>query len=441
MVLTEIDRSLWYNYRYINMFKLNRVYYGWWIVIAGGLIVGWIGGVGLLGYGAFISDLEKVFGWNKAQLSLAATISTLLAGISSPIIGWAIDKYGPKKLIWVGVLWMGFSLMMFSRITKLWALYLIWPLGISVGTHIAEYAPNASAVAKWFIRYRGRALGFLSGIGGIVAVGIPALIISMMNWYGWQETALILGGVTIVYGLLLAQVHRSESPEVYGLHPDGIDPASRTVKEEAIIQRLEAAWEFTLKEAVRTRSFWFLGLGNLLSGPAFSALMIFLIPIISEKGVTFQAASVGWVAFYAGAIPARFIMAPLEGKFEIRLVNSATTIAEAIGFVFIVWANSALAMYLVLWFIGLGVGAKTPISMSIIANYFGRINYAVIRGWSSIPQTLGSAAGPLILGWLFVKTGGFNEGLLLVAACTALGGVLLYFSKKPQAPVSDYRPN
>lgn len=423
------------------MFKLNSVYYGWWIVISGGLIVGWIGGIGLLGYGAFISDLEKFFGWNKAQLSLAATLSTVVYGASSPIIGWAIDKYGPKNVICVGVLWMGLSLMLFSRVTELWMLYLIWPLGISVGTHIAEYAPNASAVAKWFIRYRGRALGFLSGIGGVVAVGIPALIISMMNRYGWQETALILGGVTIVYGLILAQIHRSKSPEFYGLHPDGIDPKLLTDKEEAIIQRLEAEWEFSLKQAVCTRSFWFLGLGNLFSGPAFSALMIFLIPIISEKGVTFQAASVGWVAFYAGAIPARFIMAPLEGKFEIRLVNSATTIAEAIGFVFVVWANSALAMYLVLWFIGLGVGAKTPISMSIIANYFGRINYAVIRGWSSIPQTLGSAAGPLILGWLFIKTGSFNEGLLVVAVCTAVGGALLYLSKKPHAPISEHRSN
>ena len=63
------------------MFKLNSVYYGWWIVISGGLIVGWIGGIGLLGYGAFISDLEKFFGWNKAQLSLAATLSTVVYGV------------------------------------------------------------------------------------------------------------------------------------------------------------------------------------------------------------------------------------------------------------------------------------------------------------------------------------------------------------------------
>ena len=99
--------------------NIRRMYYGWWIVLAAGMIMGWTGGLGYLTFGLLFIPFSDSFGWNRAEISLAFTFFNVQFLIVSPIAGWIIDKYGPKKSIVYGVLTLSLGYKLLSRIDSL----------------------------------------------------------------------------------------------------------------------------------------------------------------------------------------------------------------------------------------------------------------------------------------------------------------------------------
>ena len=101
----------------------SRIFYGWWIVASGFVIQLLTAGMVLQTFGVYFVHFQEQFGWSRTQISAAFSIQQLETGIFGPIQGWLFIKFGPKKIVTVGVVIAGLGLMMLSRIENLWQFY------------------------------------------------------------------------------------------------------------------------------------------------------------------------------------------------------------------------------------------------------------------------------------------------------------------------------
>ncbi len=237
-----------------------RLFYGWWIVAAGFLIIAY--GTGASGY--ITRNLFPLVGTNFKKVPTALSIYIGVMAITSLAIGPLIDRFGPRKLMLIGVLAASGALLGLSFANSLLYTFLgILAIGMSAGFSL----PVQTATANWFMKRRSTALAVVCAAS---AVGGP-----VVNWFGTQtthqfslqNTLLGLGVAMLAICIPLAFVIKHK-PEQHGYMPDGMVP---TIKEtiQPIIQKETHFVEvnFSLRQALRTKAFWILVVAfSLVSG-------------------------------------------------------------------------------------------------------------------------------------------------------------------------------
>ena len=165
----------------------KTLFYGWHIVIAGGLINALVWGFLHQSFGAYFAMLSEERGWSKTALSGAAAIQPLEGAILGPILGWLMDRFGPKRLIRAGVIMFGVGFMLLSQIDTLPQVYAAFLL-IALGASLCGYMPMTVVIIHWFEKSRTRALSAVTLGGTLGGVLVPALAWSMQT-HGWRATA------------------------------------------------------------------------------------------------------------------------------------------------------------------------------------------------------------------------------------------------------------
>ena len=89
--------------------KGKGFFYGWWIVIAGGVGMSIASGINFHGFGNFIIPLTKEFGWSRTVISAVFSLARLESGLMGPIEGYFVDRIGPRRLMLVGIPLMGWA--------------------------------------------------------------------------------------------------------------------------------------------------------------------------------------------------------------------------------------------------------------------------------------------------------------------------------------------
>ena len=103
------------------MFK--KIFYGWWIVLACFLISFYVGGAIFFGFTAFFEPIREEFGWSYTQISLATSLRGLEMGIFAPLIGFLVDRFGARKLVFYGTIAVGLRLILLSLTQSLAMFY------------------------------------------------------------------------------------------------------------------------------------------------------------------------------------------------------------------------------------------------------------------------------------------------------------------------------
>jgi sugar phosphate permease len=263
---------------------MPHVFYGWWVVFGSGAIVFIAAGTFFYGFSAIFDPLVDEFGWSHASVSLGFSMRTEVGGIFAPLVGYMVDRVGPRKLLTAGVMAVGLGFMWMSRIDSLWGFYgaiVVIALGMgSCGGLVGQVA-----IANWFERKRGRALAILAVGPG--ASGVMVMILAwLISLFGWRDALAIMAVVIWATGIPLAVLVRRR-PEDYGLAPDG-EPAPA-------VARSRSRWDgrppdpavpegLTLREALRTRAFWFLALAFAATWFGTTAIVVHEIPALTKAG-------------------------------------------------------------------------------------------------------------------------------------------------------------
>ena len=418
--------------------RKRRIFYGWWIVAAGAVIQMMNGALLFHGFGAYFVHLHAQFGWSRTMVSGAFSMARAESGILGPFQGWLIDKFGPRAVMQVGIVIFGLGFMLFSQIDSVLTFYLTF-LIMAVGSSLGGFMAISTTVANWFARKRSMAFALtMSGfaLGGLL---VPGLAWSL-NTFGWRPTAFASGVAIILIGIPVASLMR-QAPEKYGYLPDGDPPHQQTEGgvSPAYATRVsnlgQAAIGFTVKEALKTPTFWFLSVGQAMALLAVSATMVHLIPHLVEKvGLSLEAAG-GVVAL----LTAMSILGQLSGgyfgdRIEKRFGVAVCLLGHMVALLVLAYASTVTLVLVFAVIQGLAWGFRGPLGVAIRADYFGRAHFATILGFSALVMMTGMIAGPLFAGSMADWRGDYQLAFIIVGLLAGVGSVLFLAARKPAPP-------
>ena len=405
----------------------GKVFYGWWIVLSAAGVQWFSAVLWMSSYGAYVVLLEAEFEWSKAVLSGAFALTRIESGLLGPLQGWLVDRYGPLPVLRTGMILFGVGFMLFSQVNSLFTFYATFVL-IALGTSLGGYATLMVSLVNWFNRYRATAIS-LSQLGySLGGLCIPLIALGL-EAFGWRAVAFASGLIVLAIGLPLVQLIKHR-PEDHGELPDGIDYA---------LDGNEAppapALQFTARQAMRTASFWLISFGHALALLIVSALMVHLIPHLTEgSGYSLVQASNVVLLLTVFQMAGQLLGGYAGDRVSKRLVCMACMFAHTGGLLLITYFNGLLAVFFFCALHGLAWGVRGPMMVAIRADYFGTQAFGAIMGFSSLIVMFGMSGGPIIAGIMADTYGNYTAGFTLLASLALLGSFCFLFALPPRPP-------
>ena len=169
----------------------------------------------------FVSPMADEFGWSRTLIAGAVSLGALSSIFLSPIVGWAVDRFGARLILAGSMVVLGLVMVSLAWATTPVLFYLGFATG-RVIFHVPVQIGSGALISRWFIRKRGRAIGltYLAGaLGGIVTVQVASLAIS--HWSigaAWISLGVLVLAISVLPSALLIV----ENPEDIGLQPDNL---------------------------------------------------------------------------------------------------------------------------------------------------------------------------------------------------------------------------
>ncbi|MGH8518689.1 MAG: MFS transporter [Panacagrimonas sp.] len=408
------------------------VFYGWYMVGAAVGLQFLQAGLMSQAFGAYLAVLTEEQGWSKTALSGAAALQQMEVALLGPVLGWLIDRFGPKAFVRAGVVVFGLGLCLLSQVQSLPAFYGAF-IVIALGSSLCGFFPLNVALIHWFERKRARALSAMSiglAFGGIM---VP-LVASSLTTFGWRPTALASGIIAIVVGLPLALVIRN-SPHQHGEVVDGIAP--ETPSKSSILENPDSTRDFTAREALRTSAFWLISLGH--------GFALFVVHAVSVHAITHLKEGLGYSVQAASLIISLVTASQLGGvllgwwigdRYRKRVIAGACMLGHALGLLLLTFATNLAMVVAFAVLHGVAWGLRGPFMQAIRADYFGRSAIGMILGLSFMIIVVGQVGGPIIPGIFADITGDYRLGFTVIAVLAGLGSGFFFFARKPKRPTA-----
>ncbi|HXG18373.1 MAG TPA: MFS transporter [Methylomirabilota bacterium] len=415
--------------------KQSGIFHGWWIVLVAaiGLSMGY-GPIVTFTFGVFFKPLSQEFNWNRAQVSLAFSLSLFVMSLAFPLVGRLVDRFGARRVIVPSVLGFGLGLLSFALLTpRLWHLYVIYILLGVVGGGTAP-VPYSNVLSHWFDKQRGLALGVAMVGLGLSAFIMPSLAQRLIDVGGWRWAYICIGLTVMVVTIPIVAVFLKETPQMIGLTPDG-EPATSSAAHDP-------KEGLSSHEAQRTGAFWLMLSAFFLMSACVHGCLIHLAPLLTDRGVSPQqaalAASLLGGALLLGRVGAGYLL----DHFFASAVAVVFFGGAALGFMLLWGGATGSLAFAAAFLIGLGMGAEGDIIAYLVSRYFGLLAFSEIYGYAFAAFTLGGVVGPLLMGVGFDATGSYQPMLgafvlasLVAAALMTRLGPYRVWQPAPEAAV------
>jgi MFS family permease len=404
----------------------------WWLVIAGCLAHAVNTGLSYFGMSAYFPSFEREFGWSRTAISGAFSLARIESGLLGPLEGYATDRLGPPKMMFIGIAVCALGFFFLSLVYSLPMLYAVIVLGIVMGSSLGNNMPVSVAIAQVFRERRSFAFGIYRMGPGLSGVLVP-IIGWMIGLWGWRATAvasaLVILAVSLPLALVIAKIYREHQ------NAASAEPKSKTVP------RLEtgpaADPEFTLKEAMRTQSFWTLSIAMALRHLVTEGVSVHFVILLVDRGWTTAAASgLLGVSAFIGA-PARLGMAWLGDLYDKRTLIIGLLASLCVSVFFMGWTAEPYIFTIFMVIYSLAYGGLASLQEPIRADYFGTRSFATIHGMSRSVTTAGTFMGPILAGFSYDLTRSYTVAFSLFAAVSVLSMLCMFLAKPPRKAVRD----
>jgi MFS family permease len=403
--------------------KRPRVFYGWYIVTATLAIISYTGGIVSFGFTAVFEPIANEFHWSYAQVSLASSLRGLNVGLLAPLMGFLVDRFGPRRLVFVGsiIIWLGFiTLSKTSSLAMFYAAFVLIATGMSTCTGTVPVA----TVNNWFRRRAGLATGIVASGFGLGGLFVP-VVTGLIDAFEWRDAMVIVGFGMLVIVLPLSLVLRHR-PEQYGYLPDG-DVTGPVEVGETLPSKASLEFSISARRAITSRSFWHIAAAASCHSFVISAVVTHLMPYLSSVDITRSVSAIVALLLPLVSISGRLGSGWLADRVGSKLVFAASFISMTVG-LFLFASITAGRSWLLVPFIiafSLGWGSSVTSRFSFLREYYGRNSYGTILGFASGVMMVGNIIGAPLAGWVYDTWDSYHGAWLGFGALTLLGAVLV----------------
>lgn len=403
--------------------KSGRLHYAWITLLL--CFLGILAAQGVrLSFGAFIEPWEQTFGVDRSTISFVSFISFVIYGLSQPLVGRLVDRYGVRHVLSFSVLVVGLSTAATAFARTSLELTLLYGVVASVGFGGASGVAASVAVTKWFHSRRGLAFGIVEAGFAVGQLALVPTSLLLIDAWGWRQTVLVLGVCTSLLMLPLLLLLRS-TPQDIGVQPYGADSAADS---QATAETGGAAERPAAVASVwRSRAFWSLALPFFICGITTTGMIdTHLIPFAQDHGHALGVTGATVSLLAAFNILGTLASGPLADRWDNRQILGVLYSVRALSLVLL------LTMHQPGWLLAFGVifglvdfAVLAPTQM-LASRYFAGHSLGFVFGLLSLAHQLGSAFGSYIPGVLYDLTGSYTLPFGAGAALLVVGGVLSF---------------
>ncbi|PYX17024.1 MAG: MFS transporter [Acidobacteria bacterium] len=407
-----------------------RVFYGWWIVLAAFLNLFFSVGILYYGFPVFYPSLVDSLGFTRSELTQGFLIGFVVAALLFGILaGVLIDHWGARRVIRIGIWFVGLSLILMGSMTRLWQYYALCITEV-VGYVLTGPIPNQVLISNWFQVRRGRAMGYAYlglGVGGAIS---PLLINSLIQSFGWRHAFQIIGILILIVLFPVAQWVTRSNPRDLNLIPDGLlgTPVSSHMKQTDVTSGSEPvpAHRVELSRAVRTRNFWLILTACTLTIGAIGAVTQHLILFLKDHGYSQSAASRVSSALLVSSLAGRVIVGYFADRYRAKNVMALFYLALALSIPLLLLADRPAAVWGFALVFGFAMGADYMLIPLVTAECFGLATLGKLLSLIIMGYSLGQWFAPWLTGRIFDAYHSYDFAWGIMAIAATIGAGLIY---------------
>jgi MFS family permease len=390
--------------------------YGWVIVGASILLL-----AGFLAtptcFGLLVRPLGEEFGWSRAAVSGAMSLSMAVSAVVGVFMGRLSDRYSASLVIGVGLVAGTASYLAAAATTELWQFYLCFGLGVGVCTGSC-YSPVTATISRWFTDKRALAIG--ASLTGVILgqMAFSPVVSWVITGHGWRSGLIALGIITFGFGLpgmvLMAIKPKSDGPA----QAKAVAPYEQRTSVGAI-------QGYTTRQAARTAPFWMLMVSGFAIAFGYYILISHVPPYAMDLGISEGAASLVLTVSGLGGLGGTLLAWWMTIKLSARRTLIALCVGQAICMALFITTRSVWSFYLVAIVYGFVFGAATPVRMSMVAPLFGLRSVGALLGWSTFAWSTGGIASPYLTGYIHDATGSYMWAFITCGALLLVAAVIV----------------
>ena len=379
-------------------------------------------------YSVFLVAFLREFGWSRSVVAGAFSLLVVVHGVSGPVLGWLVERLGPRTVIAAGGAVLAVGLLVGAHISAVWHLYVTLGLLAALGVSAAGWVPAVVLIRGWFPAQVGTAIGMVSGgigVGIFALVPLAQLLIDGLGWrWALRVLALLTAAWIIPATLLLVRDAPRRAPLSGGA--DGGSAAPPTGR---------PYW--TVRTAMRTWRFWGTGTVFFAGSAATQMLLVHQVAYLVDHGVPTLVGATVVSVVGACSIAGKAGWGTLSDRIGREPTYSLAfgCVALSVGALALAGANPrTLLPYAYAVLIGVGYASTAPLTPAIASDLFGGPRFARIFGMLHFTNSLGGALGAWVAGRIFDATGSYAQALPIAAGMAVLAPALLWV-------VAPRRPN
>ena len=392
------------------------------MVTGAGFLIAVVGLGTRYSFGVFFKSIESDFALTRGATSGVFSIYMLLCCVFAVLGGRALDRYGPKVVVFLMGSFTGLSLLLTSQANSVWQLLISYGLLLSLGTG-AIYAVVNSTASRWFDKKRGFVLGITTSGGGFGAIVMAPFATYLISNFGWRTAFIVMGLIAWLVISSMCLILKKD-PGDMGLLPDGVksEAAQPGPQKKEIKAQLTGP---SLLQASRTSNFWFLGLIWLLLSLDVHLVFVHVVSYAVDMGNSLMDAAIILTLIGGTTIPGRLLVGRVSDTIGRKAPAIACAVLQVGALLWLMWAQELWKLYVFAIAFGFLWGGLGVLTTALIGDVFGMRSIGAIMGMMSAGWALGAASGPAIGGYIFDVSGTYFMAFAAGAVAILLAALLV----------------
>ncbi len=358
-------------------------------------------GFALYGLPRFYPFFVQELGWTRQQVTSGNAYSKIAIALAFGFLaGRLVDRFGPRRVMLVGIVMAGAALVGLSYVTTLGPFYFFYGFN-ALGYLLGGPLPNQVLLSRWFDRARGKAMGvaYLGiGVGGAI---VPILAFTLTQTLGWRGALRALGIIMILVAL----------------------PAAIFVREPPTAAKAAASAP-SLRGILSRSPLYLLAIGSMASiGAVGGTIQNLALYLSLDRKLPQVTIDTTLSLILIGSLIGRLLMGWLADRWPKQRVMLLIYVLVALTIPPLFYAPTPATLAVCAFAFGVGLGGDYMIIPLMAAEMYGVAIMGRVMGLVLTADGVAEAVVPMIVASVRDRTGSYDGGFMLLVALAAVGAV------------------